>query len=181
MTPLITALITWGPALIRTVGTLFGGKTEEASKSIANLVDSVRGMPADMAEVELARRMGTVPPEMLIAFETARIKLAEIERDREANTLNAQTAQTQAIQLTAQIEAQSTDDYVRRTRPGIARKSLWATLAYASVTGVLFPGLNAVYALALPGVQEWLVLALFTPCLTYIGARTVDGFTTKGK
>lgn len=181
MTPLVTALLAYGPTLIRTIGGLFGGKTSEAANTVAGLVDEVKGLPAAVAEEKLAEKMAKLPPETLLEFERVRVRLAEIEKDREANRLAAETARHNATQETARVEAQSSDEYVRRTRPGLARKSAFVTFTYALITGVLFPALNAIYGVELPGPDAWIISAMFSPCLGYMGTRSIDAFSKKGK
>jgi hypothetical protein len=83
----------------------------------------------------------------------------------------------QETNATARVEAQSTDEYVRRTRPVLARRAFAAGVAYVAVTGAAFPVCNALYGTQLPGASEWLLTALFAPLLTYIGARTADKFS----
>lgn len=181
MTPLIPLLLNYGPAMIRTIGGLFGGKTSESANTVADLVDSVKGLPAKVAEEKLAAEMAKLPAETLLEFERVKVRLAEIEKDRESNRLAADTAQHAATQETARTEAQSQDAYVRRTRPGLARKSAYVTFGYALVTGVLFPAANAIAGYTLPGPDAWIISALFAPCLSYIGARSIDAFSQKGK
>ncbi len=93
MAPLVAALLTYGPTLIRTVGGLFGGDTAESANTVADLVDDVKGLPAAEAEAKLAEKMAKLPPETLLAFEEAKVRLQEIEKEREANRLAAETAQ----------------------------------------------------------------------------------------
>jgi len=83
-----------------------------------------------------------------------------------------QVAEIQETNATARVEAQSTDEYVRRTRPMMARMSFVAGMIYMGATSLIFPVVNAVYATMLPGPSEWLVTALFSPLLAYIGARS---------
>lgn len=186
MIPLVTSLIEWGPTLIRTVGGLFGGKTTETANTVADLVDQVKGLPGSVAEAKLAAEMAKLPPETLLAFEQVKVRLAEIEKEREANRLAAETAQHIATQETARVDSQSTDEYVRRTRPELARKSAYVTFAYALITGALFPVINVIWAAELagaklPGPDTWIIGALFSPCLAYVGARSVDAFSSRGK
>lgn len=181
MTPLVAGLISYGPSLIRAIGGLFGGKTSEAANTVADLVDDVKDLPADVAEAKLAEKMAKLPPETLLEFERVKVRMAEIEKEREANRLAAETAQHNATQETARTEAQSSDEYVRRTRPGLARKSAYFTFIYSLITGVLFPALNALYDAGLPGPDAWIISAMFSPCLGYMGARSIDAFTKKGK
>jgi hypothetical protein len=86
-------------------------------------------------------------------------------------------AEIQETNATARVEAQSVDEYVRRTRPMLARRAFVAGVWYVVVTGLLFPLLNAKYGIKLPGPSEWILAALFAPLLTYIGARTADKFS----
>jgi hypothetical protein len=86
-------------------------------------------------------------------------------------------AEIQETNATARVEAQSVDEYVRRTRPMLARRAFAAGVAYVAVTGAAFPLANALYGTQLPGASEWLLTALFAPLLTYIGARTADKFS----
>lgn len=112
---------------------------------------------------------------------TIAVKLAEIERDKAAAWLNALTAQTAEIQETARAEQASGDEYVRRTRPSLARKSAYVTFGYALVTGVVFQALNAAFNLHLPGPEASIITVMFSPCLAYMGVRTIDAFSKTGK
>ena len=190
MAPLVAALLTYGPTLVRSIGSLFGGKTAESANTVADLVDSVKGLPEKVAEEKLAAEMAKLTPETLLAFEQVKVRLAEIEKDREQNRLAADTAQHASTQETARTEAQSQDEYVRRTRPGLARKSAYITFAYTIITGVVFPVVNALnnnplpadaVRTILPGPDAWIISAMFAPCLSYIGARSIDAFSKKGK
>ncbi len=173
-------LITAGPALLRMVGGLFGGKTKEVAENVAGVVDSVRGLPQAIAKQKVEQHLATLPPESLLALKQVEVRLAEIERDREANRLAAETAQHQQTQETARTEAQSNDEYVRRTRPKIARDSALVTFAYTFLTAAVFPVANQVYGQSLPTAPDAAIIAvLFSPCLTYMGARTIDKI--KGK
>lgn len=111
----------------------------------------------------------------------AAVKLAEIQANLKIAQLNADTAQHSENQQTARAEQQSGDEYVRRTRPSLARKSAFVTFGYAIATGVLFPVLNAAQDLTLPGPDGFIISALFAPCLTYMGVRTIDAFSRSGK
>lgn len=100
MAPLVAGLIAYGPTLIRTIGDLFGGKTSESANTVANLVDQVKGLPAAVAEEKLVSEMAKLPPETLVAFEQVKVRLAEIEKDREANRLaDVQNARSRDVEL----------------------------------------------------------------------------------
>lgn len=174
-------LLTVGPTVIRMIGNLFGGKTAEVANSVATVVDDVKGLPSDIARAELADHLGKMSPEQITALKAIEVQIAQIEKEREANRLAAETAQQTQVQETARVEAQSVDEYVRRTRPMLARKSAYVSFGYALCTGVAFQFINAIYDTELPGVDTWIVGALFAPCLTYMGVRTVDAFSKAGK
>lgn len=113
----------------------------------------------------------------LIADPSLALKLKEIEANLEIAKLNAEVAQQSEVQQTARVEAQSEDEFVRRTRPGLARKSAYAAFGYALVTGLVFPLVDA----TLPETDPYILYALFSPCLSYMGFRTADGFSKRGK
>jgi len=177
----LITLITAGPTLLRMVGNLFGGKTKEAADSVAGVVDTVRGLSGEVAKQKLEQHVAEMPPEQQAELLTLQAKLAEIQKEREAAQLQAETAQQAQVQETARIEAQSSDEYVRRTRPKLARQSAYVTFGYAVVVGVVFQIVNAIYGTKLPAIDTWIIGALFAPCLTYMGVRTVDAFSRTGK
>lgn len=107
----------------------------------------------------------------------AAVKLAEIEKQVVLAQLAAETSQHSETQQTARAEQLSGDEYVRRTRPMLARSSAYSTFLYAIVTGVVFPFTDS----TLPGPDAFIIGALFSPCLAYMGARSIDSFSKKGK
>lgn len=178
---LLTLLFTAGPTVIRAVGSVFGGKTAETANSVAGMVDAVQTLPAAVAKERLAAQVAALPAEAQVALQQIQVQLAKIEQEREAARLAAETAQQAQVQETARVEAQSSDEYVRRTRPKLARDSWLAAMAYAFIAGVVFPLLAQAYGITLPTIQEWIIMALAAPCLSYIGARSVDSFSRSGK
>ena len=177
----LITLLTAGPTVIRAVGRLFGGKTADVADTVAGVVDSVSALPPALAKQKIAQHLAQMPPEQLIELKSIEAKLAEIEKEREAARLAAETAQHAETQSTARVEAQSDDAYVRRTRPKLARHSAYFAFGYAMTAGVGFQIANVVYGTSLPGVDTWIVGTLFAPCLTYMGVRSVDAFSNKGK
>lgn len=100
----------------------------------------------------------------------------------------------------AKVEAASNDQYVRRTRPMIARWSFYAGAAYSLVAELIqilaivnkSPDVNPAFtkpdhmeaystvitaigtSLGNSGADPMVAAALFAPCMAYIGARTFD-------
>lgn len=174
-------LLTIGPLLIRGIGKLFGGKTEQVAENVATMADQVKGLPADIAQQKLTQRMAELPVEDLRELEKIKNEAARIDAEREAARLQAQTAQHAETEQTRRAEIGSTDVYIRRTRPMMARMSAYITFTYLIAAGVLGPIINTLSESTLPGPDPWLVTAMFSPCLSYIGARGVESFSRWGK
>lgn len=156
--------------LAPTLGVALGGPAGGAVGALISTALGVRSTPDAVAEA-----VRTNPD--------AAIKLAEIQANLQLAQISADTSRHSQTEQTARAEQQSGDEYVRRTRPGLARKSAYATFGYAVATGVIFPVVNAFStgAGALPGPDGFIISALFAPCLTYMGVRTIDAFSKGGK
>lgn len=174
-------LITVGSGLLRLTGQIFGGKTAATTEKIAGVVDQVRGLPANVAEAQVAAALAGLDPEEAAEIKRAGVRAMEIKAQVEMARLSADTARHGETQATARIEAASEDAYVRRTRPGMARKSFWLSVAYAFATGLVFPLLTAMQGWELPATDGWILSALLAPALSYMGVRSIDAFSRKGK
>lgn len=174
-------LLAVGPSLVRAIGSLLGGKTAETANNVATIIDGVSSLPAAVAREKLQESLNALPPEQLVEVRAIAAKIADIEKERELGRLQAETSQQAEVQETARVESQSQDEYVRRTRPQLARHSAYFTFAYAFITGAVFQVINAIWNTTLPGIDTWIIGALFAPCLTYMGVRSVDAFSRRGK
>lgn len=174
-------LIGIGSGLLRLTGQAFGGKTAATTEKIANVVDQVRGLPAKVAEAQMGAALAGLDAEEFAEIKRAGVRAMEIKAEVEKARIAGDTAQHAETQATARIEAASEDAYVRRTRPGMARKSFWLSVGYAFAAGVAFPLLNAMYGWQLPAVDSWILGALLSPALSYMGVRSIDAFSRKGK
>ncbi len=178
-------LISAGPALMRGIGSLFGGETEAVTKQVADMVDKVKDLPLDKAGATMQTMLGTLPPEKLAKLQSIQadleIQMARINAAREAERLQAETAQTSEDQQTRRAEVQSNDRYTRRTRPKLARLSMYSALIYLLFCGVIFPLIVAAYdsISALPGVDWSILMAIYAPALAYNGVRSADKWRQK--
>ena len=85
------------------------------------------------------------------------------------------TKRHQATQSTIQNGDNAKDQYVRETRPLIARLSMYSSILYAV-------GFEALAAIAAgDGASFEVLLLLYSPALTYMGLRTLDGFAPYSK
>jgi hypothetical protein len=154
---------------------------------VAPLLGAALGGPAGGAVgAMISAALGTenTPDAVAEAVKTnpeAAVKLAEVQANLEIARLQAETAQVSETQQTARAEQQSGDEYVRRTRPSLARKSAYVTFGYVITTGVLFPVVNALVQTALPGPDGFIISAVSAPCLAYIGVRSAEAFSRGGK
>ncbi|MDF2186164.1 hypothetical protein O1O06_15580 [Grimontia hollisae] len=169
----------FGPAVLRGIGSLFGGKTESVAKDIANLVDhvdtTVNGKAAKTQKVE--QLVAQLPPDALVELETIKVELEKEKNRRLELTLNDKQSEHRETQTTIREGDKAEDEYVRRTRPKGARLSLYSCIAYI----FLFEGLAAFNKG--DGANMEFAGILIAPFLTYMGWRTLDkrGHTTAVK
>lgn len=186
MNPFTIAFL--GAKAIRAIGALKGGKAEAVANGLADVVDSVSGQPTSAQAQAISNHIRSLPPDAVVELKKLEVEMEKISAEREKNQLIAETSIAQAAQETARVEAQSTDEYVRRTRPRMARQSAAVTFSYGLVTGIVFPVVNAAakfldpaIELDLPPPNAAIAGTLFAPCLAYLGARSVDAFSKRGK
>lgn len=117
MAPLVAGLISYGPSLIRMVGGLFGGKTTEAANTVADIVDTVKGLPTGEANEKIAAELKKLPPETMLELEKVRVRLAEIDQEREANRLAADTARL-AAESADRASARARDTELQKANGG---------------------------------------------------------------
>ena len=178
-------LLSAGPALVRGIGSLFDGETASVTEQVADMVDKVKGLPLEQAGATMQTMLGTLPPEKLASLQKIQadleIELARIDADREAARLQAETAQTAEDQQTRRAEVQSDDSYTRRTRPKIARLSMYAALFYLLLCGVIFPVITELFdsISKLPALNWSILMAIYAPALEYTGVRTADKWRAK--
>ena len=92
-------------------------------------------------------------------------EFAQAELEAEARIFEAQ-------QKTIQAELHQNDQYTKRTRPNIARKSFYAGLTYALLTALPVGGINLYFIILMPWQFEATTLMLlYSPALTYMGVR----------
>ena len=176
---LTSLLIESGPTLIRSLGNMFGGSGQQAANITADLVASVTGLSdKKAASAELGYQLSQLPPETIAELEGINVQLENIkvERDRiamqtEKNQQDYDRGIHQQTQQTIRNGDQNGTDYVKETRPKIARLSTYAAIAYAFIFQLLTAFDKG------DGVDVWILSALFSPALTYMGVRTVDAFS----
>ena len=173
--PLALSLAQFAPNIIK----FFTGSDKDAAVA-QKVVDIASAVTGAKSPEEAIQRIHASSEAQLAFQQAALAQEGELEKAR----LAADVAFQQQAQESGRIEAQSADEYVRRTRPGIARASFAAGVVYAFITGVLFPLLKAWEQFSgtnLPGLDAYVLGALYAPALTFMGVRSFEAFSKQGK
>lgn len=160
-----------GPAVIRGISSLFGGSdTAEKVASAVEQVDDLVGLTKEQKEVSITRQLQKLPPESLVELERMKGELEKELTRRQELTLQDKQAEHHESQETVRSGDKSEDPYIRKTRPLMARQSLWATVLYCFVFELLKAnGMG-------DGADLYIAGLLSSPAWTYLGLRTIDGF-----
>ncbi|SXE90265.1 hypothetical protein [Klebsiella variicola] len=188
LSTIASVLLKAGPSLVRTVGGWFGGDstTAKAADSVASIVETVNSAinPADQQRV-LEQKLAQLPPEQLVQLEGLKVQLQQFQLERDKAKMADQQAAHHEQQETIRNGDNATDEYVRQTRPLMARLSLYSSIAYVMVMS-LGQQAGAVagafgHAFSMPAPDWDISLMLATPALGYLGFRTLDGFARYSK
>lgn len=177
--PLIPALaalaVQQGPAMIRGIASLFGGS--ETANKVADMVEQVSGIGfnAELQQANIEQQLMRLPPEAIADLQKLKVELEkEQTRRRELETADLQAEQA-STQQTIREGDSATDEYVRNTRPLMARQSWYVTALYV----LAFEGLRvAGYG---DGADLSVISLLSSPGWAYMGLRTIDGFAPHPK
>lgn len=178
--PLIPALaalaVQQGPAMIRGIASLFGGS--ETANKVADIVEQVSGvgMTAEQQQAAIERQLGGIySPAERAELEKLKVELEKEQTRRQELQLADSQAEQTTTQQTIREGDGNKDEYVRHTRPLMARQSWQMSAIYV----VLFSVLKAFgYG---DGPDFDMVLLLLTPAWAYLGLRTLDGFAPHPK
>jgi hypothetical protein len=156
---------------VRGIGSLFGGEAKEVADKVANVADAIQGKTPEAQRQAMQDVVDSLPPDAMVELKRIANEAQRIEAEREARQLEHAETMHHDTQETARVEAQSSDEYVRRTRPHMARMSLYAGGTYALVMSILdLFGKGT-------GANMELLGVILSPALVYIGARTFDAFS----
>lgn len=181
-----SVLLKAGPSLLRTVGGWFGGDAAKTADSVAGVVENVGNAinPADQQRV-LEQKLAQLPPEQFVQLESFKVQLEQFQLERDKAKLADQQAAHHEQQETIRNGDNATDEYVRQTRPLMARLSLYSCILYVMImsvgqqAGAVATAFGHEFAMPAPDWDIGLMLA--TPALSYLGFRTLDGFARYSK
>lgn len=168
-------MLTVGSAAVRLVGGLFGGKTKAVTDKVAGFVDEAAGLPRDQAVADVTRKMADLPPEDFVELRKCDVKLKEIAADLDKAKMQAESDRHAESQETIRAQVASTDEYVRRTRPKMARRSFNAGTIYIVGSELLKAfGYGDGASVELAGM-------LYSASLFYTTMRSAESFSKHGK
>lgn len=149
------------PEVMRAFGS---SKAADAADAVVNLAKTVAGE----SDPEKAVNKIIADPALQLQYQqmlsTERLKFAEMEYQDKQHAHEQQ-------QLTIRGGDVAQDEYVRHTRPLMARQSWYATAAYV----IGFEGAKAL-GYAQTGANWELAMVLLAPAAAYLGFRTGDKF-----
>lgn len=165
-----------GPAAIRGISSLFGGsETADKVAEAVEKVDSVIGMTKEQKEVAVTRQLQSLPPEAMVDLKRLEVEMQKDLTRRMELELGDNQAEHHETQTTIRNGDNADDEYVRQTRPKIARQSFWMMCLYV----FLFEGLSALGVG--DGANIYVALTIGAFAYAYFGLRTMDGFAPYSK
>jgi hypothetical protein len=165
-----------GPAAIRGISSLFGGsETADKVADMVEQVDGALGMTKEQKEMSLINEMQKLPPESLVELESIKAEMQKEVTRRQELSLQDKQKEHEQTQLTNRNGDNAKDEYVRQTRPAIARRSFWMMCLYVFA-------FEAFHANGLgDGADIYIALTIGAFAYAYFGLRTVDGFAPYSK
>jgi len=158
-----------GGSLLGLAGAVATGNIPAGVAAVASMVAEATGETSPSAALA---KLQTDPATLVKLEEIAKRDEADIRlHHRELLRLTLEDAQKahEQQQLTIRSGDNAEDEYVRHTRPKMARQSWYATMSYV----ILFEGLKLSGAFS-SGASLELAMVLIAPAGAYMGFRTWD-------
>ncbi|KFB97277.1 hypothetical protein GTGU_04644, partial [Trabulsiella guamensis ATCC 49490] len=159
-----------GPSLLRTIGGWFGGDTAKTADSVAGIVENVNSVinPQDQQRI-LEQKLAQLPPEQFVQLEALKVQLEQVQLEKQKAVLADRQSAHHEQQETIRNGDNATDEYVRRTRPLMARLSLYSCMLYVMLlaAGQMAAAIATAYghSLTMPAPDWDIALMLATPSL----------------
>jgi hypothetical protein len=181
MDPLTIGLIARAaPAALRALAGLLPGKGGEVAGKLATVAEATQPLGEGARRQVIEHTIEEMTPDERRELLTLEVELKRIEREARGDELNAETARHAQAQETIRTEIREGSPFARDSRPWIARWSFVAGGAYGC-GAELIAKLAALGGAAVSGADPAILAALFGPCVWYMTARTIDGFTRQGR
>jgi hypothetical protein len=168
------------PAALRAIAGLLPGRGGEVAGKLATVAEATQGLGADAKRQALEKTVDAMTPDERRELLAVTVELRKVDRESRADELNAETARHAEAQETIRTEIREGSPFARDSRPWIARWSFAAGGAYG-LLAELIGKLATANGVAVAGADPAILAALFGPCVWYMTARTIDGFTRQGR
>lgn len=168
---LASLALEYGPTAIRGISSMFGGS--ETADKVADAVekaDAMFGATKEQKTLSITRDLQSLPPESFVELQRINAELEKEKTRRQELTLADNQAEHHETQETIRAGDKAEDPYIRKTRPLMARQSMWAVILYCFLMELMKAGGIGT------GVDPWVAGILSTPAWAYLGLRTLDGF-----
>lgn len=123
---------------------------------------------------QIAGIVNKVVPDKDLATKLAHeVEMALIDKEQELKKLVIETESTADTQQQETIRAElaQSDEYTKRTRPMLVRRSWWVSAGYVGISVLS----NLLVMYVHPVQVDWSILTLLmSPVLTYFGVRSFD-------
>lgn len=166
-----------GSYALRKLSEKKGGTTGAVLATVANIVESAQDQKPEDAQATIGRALQHMPSESRAELYELEVELGNIAKEREKNKQAHEVAMYTQEQQTHRIEAEQGTDYVKNTRPWVCRTSLKATIWYVITMECLCVITKAFEIEGFNGANWQVMGAFLSPCLGYMGMRTVDAFS----
>jgi hypothetical protein len=168
------------PAALKAISALLPGKGGEVAGKLAIVAEATQALGADAKRQAFEKTVDAMTADERRELLAVSVELRKVDREARADELNAETARHAQAQETIRTEIREGSPFARDSRPWIARWSFVAGGAYG--LGIeLIAKLSTLGGVAMTGADAAILAALFGPCVWYMTARTVDGFTRQGR
>ncbi len=180
--PLITGIaslaLEYGPAAIRGIASMFGGSN--TANKVADAVekaDALFGVSKAQKELAITRELQSLQltPDALVELEQIKVELEKQKTRRQELDLSDKQDSHHETQETIRNGDNASDEYVRHTRPRMARQSFAAMVLYI----VLFELFKAFGHGT--GADVYVAMTIGAPAGAYLGLRSLDGFAPYSK
>ena len=168
------------PAALRAIASLLPGRGAEVAGKLATVAEATQGLGADAKRQAFEQTVEAMTPDERRELLGLMVELRKVDNQGRALELDAETARHAQAQETIRTEIREGSPFARDSRPWIARWSFIAGGVYGLLTE-LIAKLATANGATVTGADPAILAALFGPCVWYMTARTIDGFTRQGR
>ncbi|MGE0373447.1 MAG: hypothetical protein AB7Q01_16425 [Gammaproteobacteria bacterium] len=169
-----------GGGVLRALAGLLPGKAGQVAGKLATVAEATQGLGDAARAQAVEKTIEAMSPEERRELVALTVEIRKLDNEARRDTLDAETSRHAQAQETIRAEIREGSPFARDTRPYIARQSFAIGAAYGFLAE-LVKIITAANGAAIAGADPAILGVLFGPCVWYMTARTVDGFTAQGR